>query len=172
METRFILGFIFFGFAFFVSLLNLYVCFRLVMKMTRYDDVALLKSNNIAASLVVTGSFIAMAIMARNALYPINAVLQDFWFLSDKNYDQMALILGRSLGYLLVTYVLSLISIGAALFLFQKLTREFDEEVEIQNNNIAVGFLLSGVLVAFALLIESGIGNFVNTLIPLKDMNP
>lgn len=170
MMARAFLGFVFFLFAFVISVLTVYICFRVVMRVTKYNDISLIKKNNTAASLVLTGSFVAMAIMVRNALYPIEAVIQDFWFVSHKSFVEYLLICVRALGYLGLTIVLSLASISSALIVFQKLTKEIEEEQEIMKNNIAVGLLLAGVLIAFALMVEAGIGDFVNTLIPVNDM--
>ncbi|MBN1272346.1 MAG: DUF350 domain-containing protein [Candidatus Aminicenantes bacterium] len=170
MISRIILGFIFFLFAFAVSLFTIYLCFKVVMRITKYDDISLINKNNIAASLVIVSSFIATAIMVKNAIYPISAVVQDFWLMAEKNILQFVILLGRAIAYFLVTVVLSLASIGTALFVFQKMTKSLNEEQEIQKNNIAIGLLLGGVLIAFALLVETGISDFVNTLIPLKKL--
>jgi len=108
--------------------------------------------------------------MVKKALYPINAVLQDFWFLAHKNLLEYIYLCGKSLGYLILTIILSLVSISAALVVFQKLTKSIEEEKEISQNNIAVGLLLGGVLIAFAVIMESGISDFVNALIPIKEL--
>ena len=170
MLASFLLGLIYFLFAFTTSLLTIYLCFRVVIKITKYDDIALLNKNNIAVSIVLTCSFIAMAIMTKNALYPVNAVIQDFVFLSSKNNTEYVYLVVRSLGYLILTITLSMSSIASALIIFTKLTHDINEEQEIKNNNIAVGILLGGVLIAFALIIDSGISDFVNSLIPIKDL--
>ena len=167
MLARLLMGSIYYLFAFVVSIVTIYLCFKVVMRITRYNDVTLLKQNNVAVAFVQTAAFVAMAIMIRNALYPIDAVFQDFWLTADKHLLHLATLLGRALGYLAVTVILALASIGAALKLFQKLTRDIEEEQEIAGNNTAVGMLLAGVLVAFAIMIESGISDFVNALLPM-----
>ena len=79
MFARLIMGSIYFLFAFGVSIVTIYLCFKVVVRITRYDDIDLLKQNNVAVAFVQAAAFVAMAIMIRNALYPINAVFQDFW---------------------------------------------------------------------------------------------
>ncbi|MDM8535592.1 DUF350 domain-containing protein [Desulfobacterales bacterium HSG17] len=170
MLTSAILGAAFFVFAFAVSIFTIYMCFNVVMKITKYDDISLIKNNNIAASLVISSSFVAMAIMVKNALYPINAAFQEFWLMAHKSFIQFFFLFGKSLGYLLLTFTLSMVSISSALIIFQKLTKDINEEEEITRNNIAVGLMLAGVLIAFAILIESGISDFVNALIPIRDL--
>jgi len=164
------MGSIYFLFAFAVSIVTIYICFKVVIRITRYNDITLLKNNNLAVAFVQVAAFVAMAIMIRNALYPIGAVFQDFWLSAHKNPLLYGALLGRALGYLGVTLVLAIASISAALKLFQKLTRDIREEQEIANNNTAVGLLLAGVLVAFAIIIESGIGDFVNALLPMSGL--
>lgn len=159
-----------FTIAFSVSILTIFICFKVVIKITRYDDVNLILSNNHAASIVIVSAFIATSILVRQSLYPISAVLQDYFFLSQKSPMEFTIFVLRALGYLAISIVLSLFSVITALFIFQKLTVEFDENLEIQKNNGAVGILLSGVLIAFALMVESGISDFVNALIPIRDL--
>lgn len=170
MLTNIVLGTAFFLFAFTVSIFTIYLCFNVVMKITKYDDVSLIKKNNVAASLVISSSFIAMAIMVKNALYPINAAFQEYWLIAQKSFTQFFFLFGKSFGYLILTIFLSMVSISSALIIFQKLTKDIDEEEEITKNNIAVGLMLAGVLIAFAILIESGISDFVNALIPVRDI--
>ena len=170
MLSSFFLGLFFFLFAFVVSICTIYICFKVVMRITKYDDIYLINNNNVSASLVLTSSFIAMAIMIKNALYPMNAVLQDFWFSAHKSVSEYLYLGSRALGYLTLTVLLSLASISAALIIFQKLTKELNEEALIKQNNVAVGLLLAGVLIAFAIMVESGISDFINALIPVRDL--
>lgn len=167
---RFVLGFLFFLFAFAVSVATIYLCFRVVSRVTRYPDVSLINENNSAAALVLASSFLSVAIMVRSALYPINAVLQDFWLDGQRSFMEYLVFCGRSVGYLLLTVLLSLLAVATALKLFQILTPELNEEEQITRNNVAVGIFMAGVLIAFALLIEGGIRDFVNTLIPVRDL--
>ncbi len=164
-----ILGLAFFVFAFAIAITTIFLCFKVVMRITKYDDISLINNNNLSASLVITSSFIAMAIMVKSALYPINAVIQDFWFMTDKNLMGFLFLFGKAFGYLALTIMLSLLSITMALIIFQRLTKDIDEEQEVMKNNGAVGLLLAGVLIAFAIMVESGICDLVNALIPVSD---
>ena len=170
MMTGFLVGLIYFMFALFTCLFTIYICFKIVMRITRYNDLSLLNKGNFAVALVITSAFVAMAIMARHALYPIAAVIQDFWFLGRNDLMEYVHFVLRSLGYLVFTVFLSLVSISVALLLFQRLTRDIEEEKEIKRNNIAVGLLMGGVLISFAILMETGISDFVNALIPVRDL--
>ena len=172
MIAQSLLGLAFFVFAFVIAIITIYLCFKVVMRITKYDDISLINNNNISASLVITSSFVAMAIMVKNALYPINAVIQDFWFMADRNIVEYLFLFGKSLGYLGLTIMLSLLSITAALIVFQRLTKDIDEEKAITQNNVSVGVLLAGVLIAFAIMVESGICDLVNALIPVRELMP
>ena len=50
------------------------------------------------------------------------------------------------------------------------MTKDLNEEALIKQNNVAVGLLLAGVLIAFAIMVESGISDFINALIPVRDL--
>jgi uncharacterized membrane protein YjfL (UPF0719 family) len=140
------------------------------MRLTRYHDLEQIRSNNPAAALVIAAAFIALAIMMKNAIYPSTALVQDYWFLEEKGFVDLALLLLRVCGYIILTALVSLFSIASALFVFQKFTTDLDEDAEIQKGNLAVAILLSGVLIAFALMMEAGVSDFVNTLIPVKKL--
>ncbi len=170
MPSHPLLGALFYLLSFGISILTIMLCFRVIMKITRYHDLSLIKRKNTASALVLASSIIALAILAQNAIHPANSVLQDYWFLAERSAREFLLLLCRVGGYVIVTILLSLFSIASALVLFQKLTPDLDEEEEIKNDNLAVAVLLSGFLIAFALMVEKGLGDFVNTLIPLKEL--
>lgn len=170
MQSSFLLGLLFYMLAFTFSIITIFLCFKVVMRITKYNDLALIKENNAAAAIVIASSFIAMAFLVKNAIYPASAVIQDYWFLADKVPIDLTLLILRVCGYLLLTVIISLFSISSALKTFQWLTRDMDEELEIRRNNVAVAVLLGGVLVAFAIMIETGISDFVNALIPMKNL--
>lgn len=170
MTVQFFLGLIFFLIAFGIALFAICLCFTVVMRMTGYHDLELIRDNNSAAALVMAAAFIALAIMLKNAIYPSTALLQDFWFLEERGFSDLILLLLRVCGYIVLTTLISLFSIASALFVFQKFTRTLDEEAEIQKGNMAVAILLSGVLIAFALMMEAGVSDFVNMLIPVKEL--
>jgi uncharacterized membrane protein YjfL (UPF0719 family) len=167
---QYLLGLLYFLFAFMVSIFTIYICFKLVMRITKYNDIKLMKENNTAVSIVLAAAFIAMAIMARHSLYPIGAAVQDFWLSDARHLSGIAGLIIQSLSYLMAALGLSLISVIAALTVFQKLTRDIEEEQEIMNNNTAIAILMAGVLIAFALMIESGISDCINTMIPINPL--
>ena len=170
MQNPFLLGLLFYALSFAFSIITIFLCFKVVMRITKYNDLALIKENNSAAAIVIASCFISMALLVKNAIYPATAVIQDYWFLADKAPIDFTLLILRVCGYLLLTVIISLISISSALKTFQWLTREMDEELEIRRNNVAVAVLLGGVLVAFAIMVETGVSDFVNVLIPMKEL--
>ena len=130
MTVEFFLGLIFFLVAFFISLLAICLCFTIVMRLIKYNDLELSRGNNPAAALVVAAAFVALAIMLKNAIYPSTALVQDFWFLEEKGFSDFAFILLRVSGNIVLTTLVSLFSIASALFVFQKFTKNIDEEAE------------------------------------------
>ena len=57
MFSRLLMGSIYFLFAFTVSIVTIYLCFKVVMRITRYEDIELLKKNNVAVAFVQTAAF-------------------------------------------------------------------------------------------------------------------
>ena len=166
-----LLGLAFFLASFSIALICICLCFTVVMRLTRYRDLELIRSGNAAAALVLAAAFAALAIMMRGAIYPATALIQDFWFMADRSSGDFSLMLLRICGNIALTTAVSLGSLVTALTLFQKFTRNIDEEQEIRNGNLAVAILQAGVLIAFAMMTAAGVSDFVNTLIPVKPLH-
>lgn len=170
MSHPFLLGLLFYLCAFGITMVTIMLFFSVVTRITRYRDIELLRQNNSAVAVVLAAAFIALAIMLKSAIYPVTAQLQDLWFQSGKSASDLLLFILRVCGYLTLSILVSLASLCLALVAFQKFTRGIDEEEEIRKGNTAVAIVLGGVLIAVALMMETGVSDIVNTMIPVKEI--
>lgn len=64
---------------------------------------------------------------------------------------------------LIVSFVLGFLTVWMAFCWFSRLTRQLEEMKELQRNNIAVGILLSAVLISTALIVRQAIYPSIST---------
>lgn len=125
----------------------------------------LIRSGNTAAAVVLGTELLAFAVLMRSCFYPISAVLQDMLIPSGADIEVYQTI-GYIAGYFLLGYALSVLTIFIASRLFQRLTRRMDEKAEVENGNMAVALVYGLVIIAVAVMVQSGLGDLLNTLIP------
>ncbi len=58
---------------------------------------------------------------------------------------------------ILIGLLLSIVSIGAALWIFTRLTGAIDEWAEIGRGNVAIAIVLAGVVIATALIVSTAL---------------
>ena len=70
------------------------------------------------------------------------------------------------LGHLAMSMILALITISVTLRLFGRLTRQMEEGKELQRGNLAVGILLSAVVLVASLYVGEGVSALSKALVP------
>ena len=127
-----------------------------------------IKNGNKAAAVVLGSELLAFGILMKSCLYPVSAVLQDF-FMHKWTGTEFLRTLGYMLGYFMLGYALSVLTVFISARLFQLLTRRLDEKKEIANGNIAVAIVLGLVIITVSVMAQFGLSNLLNTLIPPPD---
>lgn len=131
---------------------------------------AVLDNQNIALALYMSASIFSVSWVMKGALEPaiaaFNLVLRNPSALAS-DFSRALAIMGLQLvisGFLAFGFVL----IG--LWIFTKLTRDIQEMTEIQNNNMALGILLSTVIIVLVLFMEPGIGMVLDGMVPFPEI--
>lgn len=127
-----------------------------------------IRSGNKAAAVVLGSELLAFGILMKSCLYPVSAVLQDLFVRSGSDARFLKTV-GYISGYFVLGYALSVLTVFIAARLFQVLTRRLDEKTEIAAGNMAVAVVLGIVIVSVALMVQPGLGDLLNTLIPPPD---
>jgi hypothetical protein len=81
---------------------------------------------------------------------------------------QMALM---AAGHLMMSLVLALLTISITLRLFGRITRRFRPGKELQKGNMAVGVLLSAVVVIASLYVGEGVSALSKALVPQPSLS-
>ena len=149
-----------------ISVLVVYLTFRLFSRLLRSSDLKDLEQGNTAMAIAVAGDMIAFGILMARCLYPVSAVLQDLFFYRSLSFASVLLTLGFIGAYTIIGYILSVITGLVSSKLFQKMTASIQELELIRKNNIAVAIVLAGIVITVAIMVQSGLSDALNTLIP------
>ncbi len=126
----------------------------------KLDEWAQLRQGNAAVGIVMAAVIAGVAIILRPALR-IAPLQLDAGVTLDVAWRLLAQVLQLAVGL-----VLALAAIAFALWLFTRLTGELDEWAEIGKGNIGVAMLLTGVILATALLSGGALDTILALLFP------
>jgi putative membrane protein len=154
-----------------ISFILIFGSYRIVLVLTRrIDEEKELKKKNISVGIVLGSIFIGEALVVKQALYPVMAVIQLFILGQEKDAGSFAEVLLLSLGYVFLAGVLAFLCILFSFWLFNRLTPHIDTYQEIMNNNLAVAALMALFIVGICLLMSAGVSGLVRALIPFPEV--
>jgi uncharacterized membrane protein YjfL (UPF0719 family) len=131
------------------------------------DEWDALRKGNTAVGVALAAVVIGLAIILRPAI-GVGTVALEGRLSPDVSTGLLpALLLGLMLTRTLLGLVLGVAAILFAIWLFTRLTRELDEMAELGAGNLAVAALLSGVILASAILVSPVVTSVSNTLLDL-----
>ena len=141
-----------------LAVVSLYIGFSVLDRMTsKIDEEKELAKGNIAVGILVASIFISIAIVVQSGVAGISIGLKDA--IAGNMYSLVASIIQLILGLLL-----AIATIYLALNVFDKLTKEIEEFEEIRKGNVAVALEMAGVIIAVALIIQSGVLGITSSL--------
>ena len=126
-----------------ISFILIFGSYRIILVLTRrIDEEKELKKKNISVGIVLGSIFIGEALVVKQALNPVMAVVQLFILGQEKDAGSFMEVLLLSLGYVFLAGVLAFLCILFSFWLFNRLTPHIDTYQEIMNNNLAVAALM------------------------------
>lgn len=154
-----------------ISFVLIFGSYRLLLVFSpRFDEERQLKKKNISVGIVLGGILLGEAIVVKQALYPVMAVIQLFVIGQEKNFGNFAKALLYSLGYVLIAGVLAIVCIFLSFWMFNRLTPRINQYQEIQDNNVAIALFMALFIIAICLLMSSGVSGLVRALIPFPEI--
>lgn len=131
-----------------------------------FDMEAEIKKGNLAVGLLVgTILFSASQILMAGAESSISMFRLHMLAPTEENASLLKLS-GLIFGHLAISMLLAVISISVTLRLFGRLTSRMEEGKELQKGNVAVGILLSSVVLVSSLYIRDGVSALSKALTP------
>lgn len=155
----------------FVSFVLIFASYRLLLTFTRVlDEESQLKKKNAAIGVVLGSILVGEAIIVRQAIYPVMAIIQIYILGEEKSPAGFLKMLGYSIGYVVLAGILAIACILFSFWLFDKLTPRIDQYEEIKSGNMAVAIFMALLIIAICLLISSGVSGLARALIPFPQV--
>ena len=139
------------------AVIALYIGFSVFGKVTRdVDEQKELKKGNVAFGIIVAAIFVAIGIMVQSGVSGISVGISKAAGLGFTSLDGITVVVVAILQ-LVLGVLLAVVAIYLALNILDRFTRELQEFEELKKGNVAVALEMAGVIIAVALIIQSGI---------------
>ncbi|MCZ7397030.1 MAG: DUF350 domain-containing protein [Candidatus Methanoperedens sp.] len=134
-----------------LAVVALYIGFSVLGKITKgIDEQKEIAKGNAAVGILVASVFIAIAIVVQSGVAGVSSGIS-------KAMAGDAFALVASIFQLILGIVLAIAAIYLALNILDKLTKGIDEFEELKKGNIAVALEMAGVIIAVAIIVQSGV---------------
>jgi len=147
------------------SVVALYIGFAVLSKITKDIDVEKeLAKGNAAVGIIVAAVFVAIALVVQSGVSGLSIGINKAVSVGILSVDGL-LAIGISFIQLILGIVLAVGAIYLALYILDKLTTGIEEFGEIKKGNVAVALEMGGVIIAVAVIIQSGVIGITAALI-------
>jgi uncharacterized membrane protein YjfL (UPF0719 family) len=135
----------------------LYLAFSVLGGITRhFDGEKELARGNTAAGIIVASVFVSIAIIVQSGVIGLTVGINKAINAGVFSADGLTAISIAAIQ-LILGVILAVIAIKLAIIILDRLTKEFDEFEEIRKGNIAVAIKMAGVIIAVAVIVQSGV---------------
>ncbi len=147
-----------------LAVVALYIGFSVFGKITKdVDEQKELAKGNVAFGIVVASIFVAIAVVVQSGVAGISVGIGKASALGFTSVDGLIAI-SVAIIQLILGVLLAIGAIYLALNIFDKFTKELQEFEELKKGNVAVALEMAGVIIAVALIIQSGIVGITTAL--------
>ena len=147
------------------AVLALYIGFAVLSKITKViDEEKELAKGNAAVGILVAAVFVAIALVVQSGVSGLSVGINKAVSVGIFSVDGL-LAICSALIQLILGIVLAVGAIYLALYILDKLTKGIDEFEEIKKGNVAVALMMGGVIIAVAVIIQSGVIGITAALI-------
>jgi uncharacterized membrane protein YjfL (UPF0719 family) len=139
------------------AVIALYIGFSVLGKITKnIDEEKELAKGNTAVGIIVAAIFVAIALVVQSGVSGLSVGINKALDVGLLSLDGM-LAVGVALIQLILGIVLAVGAIYLALNVLDKLTKGIEEFEELKKGNVAVALEIAGVIIAVAVIIQSGV---------------
>jgi uncharacterized membrane protein YjfL (UPF0719 family) len=147
------------------AVLALYIGFAVLIKINKnMDEEKELARGNVAVGIIVAAVFVAIALVVQSGVSGLSVGINKALNVGILSVDGL-LAIGVAFIQLILGIVLAVGAIYLALNVLDKLTKGIDEFEEIKKGNVAVALMMGGVIIAVAVIIQSGVIGITAALI-------
>jgi len=142
-----------------LAIATIYIGFSLFDKILKEIDLQEeLKKGNVAIGVLSAAIMITLAEVTSSAVSGITSGL------SGKEINVVGTIIG-GITQLIIGIIFAVIAIYLALYIWNKITKKIEETDELKNNNIAIGVVMAGVLIAVGFVIQGSISGIATAIL-------
>jgi uncharacterized membrane protein YjfL (UPF0719 family) len=139
------------------AVLALYIGFAVLSKITKgIDEEKELAKGNAAVGIIIASVFVAIALVVQSGVSGISVGINKALSVGILSVDGL-LAVSVAFIQLILGIVLAVAAIYLALNILDKLTKGVEEFEEIKKGNVAVALEMGGVIIAVAVIIQSGV---------------
>jgi uncharacterized membrane protein YjfL (UPF0719 family) len=147
------------------AVIALYIGFSTLSKITKgMDEEKELAKGNVAVGIIIASVFIAIALVVQSGVQGLSIGIGKAAAVGLFSVDGL-LDIGAAFVQLILGIILAIAAIYLALNILDKLTKGIDEFEEIKKGNVAVALEMAGVIIAVAVIIQSGVLGITAALI-------
>jgi Domain of Unknown Function (DUF350). len=148
-----------------LAVVALYIGFSVLSKINKgLDEEKELAKGNVAVGIIVAAVFFAIAIVVQSGVSGVSLGIAKAMSVGLFSVDGFVAI-GVAILQLVLGIVLAVAAIYLALNILDRLTKGVNEFEEIKKGNVAVALEMAGVIVAVAVIIQSGVIGITTALI-------
>ena len=148
-----------------LAVVALYIGFSVLSKITKgIDEEKELAKGNAAVGIVVAAVFFAIAIVVQSGVSGVSLGIAKAMSVGLFSVDGFIAI-GFAILQLVLGIVLAVAAIYLALNILDRLTKGVNEFEELRKGNVAVALEMAGVIVAVAVIIQSGVIGITTALL-------
>jgi uncharacterized membrane protein YjfL (UPF0719 family) len=152
-------GFIQLIIAILLAVVALYIGYSTFSRITKgMDEQQELMKGNVAVGIIIAAVFFAIALVVQSGVAGISVGI-----INAIEGDWLALV--AAFIQLVLGIILAIAAIYLALNILDRLTKGVDEFAELKKGNVAVALMMAGVIVATAIIIQSGVMGITSALI-------
>lgn len=140
-----------------LAVVALYIGFSVLSRISKgLEEEKELAKGNVAVGILVASVFIAIAVVVQSGISGVAVGVSQALAVGIFTLDGITAVLVAILQ-LILGIVLAVAAIYLALNILDKLTKGLDEFGEIKKGNVAVALEMAGVIIATAVIIQSGV---------------
>jgi uncharacterized membrane protein YjfL (UPF0719 family) len=148
-----------------LAVVALYIGFSVLNRITKgMDEAKELAKGNVAVGILIASVFIGIAVVVQSGVSGVSLGIAKAMSVGIFSVDGLVAI-AVAILQLILGIVLAIVSIYLALKVLDRLTKGVEEFEELKKGNVAVALEMAGVIIAVAVIIQSGVIGITSALL-------
>ena len=148
-----------------LAVVALYIGFSVLNRITKgMDEAKELAKGNVAVGILIAAVFIGIAVVVQSGVSGVSLGIAKAMAVGIFSVDGLIAI-AVAILQLILGIVLAIVSIYLALKVLDRLTKGVEEFEELKKGNVAVALEMAGVIIAVAVIIQSGVIGITSALL-------